>query len=421
MKSHIVICGAGIAGIATAYYLSRKYAQQHVLLVDRGMPMSLTTSKSGENFRRDWPHPVLRALISRSIDLMQELAALPDNKGFALQRTGYDFVSHEDASLLDTFGVDETDAGELTVFSDAAQIRGRFPYLSPDTCKVVRVCDAGSMDVNALGTLLLSSAIKAGVSIKRVMISKVQYEPGHGFLLSFSGTSEPVRCEKFVLAAGPFNSELALQLGHQLPLQNFLQHKIVIPDPASVIPRDMPFTILADAQQLTWSAEEKQLISEQPELRYLLDSFPAGLHIKPEGSDQIKLGWAYNRSPSSATWSPPTDDHFASVVLRGASRFIPALKQYTDSIPTPLITYSGQYTRTADNLPMIGALDPGHLFLVGGLSGYGTMAACGAGELCAAIISGDCRASYMDTFDPRLQCLSGDENVRDPAYMDGQL
>ena len=45
--------------------------------------------------------------------------------------------------------------------------------------------------------------------------------------------------------------------------------------------------------------------------------------------------------------------------------------------------YSGYYTTTAENWPLIGELEVDGAYLVGAMSGFGTMAACAAGELCA--------------------------------------
>ncbi len=47
-QAHIAVVGGGSAGIATAYYLAVKHAQQSILLIDKLQPMSLTTSISGE-------------------------------------------------------------------------------------------------------------------------------------------------------------------------------------------------------------------------------------------------------------------------------------------------------------------------------------------------------------------------------------
>jgi glycine/D-amino acid oxidase-like deaminating enzyme len=51
MATSIVICGVGIAGISTAYYLLNKYCKSKVVLVDKNQHLSFTTSKSGENYR----------------------------------------------------------------------------------------------------------------------------------------------------------------------------------------------------------------------------------------------------------------------------------------------------------------------------------------------------------------------------------
>ena len=44
---------------------------------------------------------------------------------------------------------------------------------------------------------------------------------------------------------------------------------------------------------------------------------------------------------------------------------------------------------TDENWPLIGPLDNRGAFVVGALSGFGSMAACAAGKLCAATICGD--------------------------------
>jgi glycine/D-amino acid oxidase-like deaminating enzyme len=43
---------------------------------------------------------------------------------------------------------------------------------------------------------------------------------------------------------------------------------------------------------------------------------------------------------------------------------------------------------TEENWPLIGPAGPGGAFMNCALSGYGTMAACAAGELCAAWVAG---------------------------------
>ncbi|MCK4901591.1 MAG: FAD-binding oxidoreductase, partial [Anaerolineales bacterium] len=51
----VVICGAGICGITSAYHLTVKQGIQRVVLVDERDPMSFTSDKSTECYRNWWP------------------------------------------------------------------------------------------------------------------------------------------------------------------------------------------------------------------------------------------------------------------------------------------------------------------------------------------------------------------------------
>ena len=53
----IVICGAGVAGIAAAYQLAVVHGVENVTIVEPGNPLSLTSDKSTEAYRNWWPGP----------------------------------------------------------------------------------------------------------------------------------------------------------------------------------------------------------------------------------------------------------------------------------------------------------------------------------------------------------------------------
>jgi glycine/D-amino acid oxidase-like deaminating enzyme len=165
----VVICGAGIAGIAAAYHLSVKHGIQKVVLVDEGAPLSLTSDKSTECYRNWWPGPgdVMVRLMNRSIDILEELARESDNR-FHMNRRGYLFATAdpgrvqtfrqaaEEAASLGAGGVryHRAQAGDSPYLSapaqgfegqptgsdlitDQALIRKHFPYLSERTVAVV--------------------------------------------------------------------------------------------------------------------------------------------------------------------------------------------------------------------------------------------------------------------------------------------
>jgi glycine/D-amino acid oxidase-like deaminating enzyme len=415
-NSHITICGAGIAGIATAYYLAVKHHQQNIILIDKNQPMSLTTSKSGENFRDYWPQPCMTEFTRHSIDLMKTLADDNDD-AFEMRYSGYDFVSESigqeifPADHLEKvrsgtdreagLGQDPDYADSLSRITGSEHIQAVQSYLGESIQQLVHISQAGAIDVHGLGSLLLSKAKKAGVRFIQATIEAIEERPA-GYRLSLSGNADlpSLDTENLVLTPGPFINDMAGMLGITLPVESILQRKFIIPDVKNIIPRDMPFSIFADPQYLQWSDEERALIEESPEYGWLLEEFPAGLHIKPEGRSNIKLGWAYNREPESPKWETSDDFDFPNITLRGASRFIPALKPYVDELPLPVVQFSGYYTRTPENLPLIGPLQKTGLFTVSALSGYGTMAACSAGELCADWMMGTDLPGYAEYFHP---------------------
>ncbi|WP_324595132.1 FAD-dependent oxidoreductase [Accumulibacter sp.] len=83
-----LIIGAGIVGIATAYFLKKLDPKLDLILVDALQPMTFTSAQSGENYRNWWPHPVMTAFTDHSIDLMEQVARASDNR-INMNRRGY--------------------------------------------------------------------------------------------------------------------------------------------------------------------------------------------------------------------------------------------------------------------------------------------------------------------------------------------
>lgn len=100
-RRKVVICGAGIAGVAAAYSLTTAFGADDVTIVDQDRPLSLTSDKSTEAYRNWWPGPdwEMTAFMDRSLDLIEEIAAATGNR-INLNRRGYVFAS-ADASKID--------------------------------------------------------------------------------------------------------------------------------------------------------------------------------------------------------------------------------------------------------------------------------------------------------------------------------
>ena len=95
-----MICGAGIAGVATAYHLAVRRGVRGVVLVDERPPLTLTSDKSAECYRNWWPGPgdAMVAVMNRSIDLLEELARESGNV-FRMNRRGYLFATADPARV----------------------------------------------------------------------------------------------------------------------------------------------------------------------------------------------------------------------------------------------------------------------------------------------------------------------------------
>ncbi len=76
---------------------------------------------------------------------------------------------------------------------------------------------------------------------------------------------------------------------------------------------------------------------------------------------------------------------------------IPGLKAYIERLPKSVVD-GGYYTKTRENRPLIGKLPVEGAYLIGALSGFGVMAACGAGELLAAHVAQNSLPPYASSF-----------------------
>ncbi|MGW8144157.1 MAG: FAD-dependent oxidoreductase, partial [Anaerolineales bacterium] len=132
-RKNIVICGAGIAGISTAYHLAVVNGIKGIVIVDERPPLSLTSDKSTECYRNWWPGPgtAMVSLMNRSIDLLEDLA-LKNNNSFHLNRRGYLFLTgNEDnvpGMLKKARESSSLGAGDLRVHRGKS---GDPPYESP--------------------------------------------------------------------------------------------------------------------------------------------------------------------------------------------------------------------------------------------------------------------------------------------------
>lgn len=433
MKSsaEIVICGAGIAGISAAYYLSVKHGIKDVLLVDERPPLSLTSDKSTECYRNWWPGPgnAMVALMNRSIDLMEDLAHESGNV-FNLSRRGYLYLTGDadkiPAMRAEAQKISAAGAGPLRIHEGSASspaylpaaadgftgqpdgadlildmdlLHQHFPYITPKAVAGLHVRRAGWFSAQQLGAYLLSQARSHGTQLIQARISGVEVRQNrvHAVLLQ---DGSRIETHHFVNAAGPLLKEAGQMLGIELPVYSELHLKAAFKDNLGAVPRQAPLLIWTDPQQLPWTQDERQFLREEQDTRWLLDEFPSGVHTRPEGgidSPIVLMLWEYRIQEIEPVFPLPLDPSYPDIVLRGLATMLPGLRAYFEKSSRPTLD-GGYYTRTRENRPIIGPLPIEGAFVIGALSGFGLMSACADGELLAAHLTHTKLPSYAAAF-----------------------
>ena len=108
-----------------------------------------------------------------------------------------------------------------------------------------------------------------------------------------------------------------------------LRQKVGFNDQVSVIPRQAPLLIWMDAQHLPWTEEEHQLLTEDPQTRWLVGELPPGVHTRPEGEGEsryVLMLWEYNTQVIEPVWPLPLDPYYPDVALRGLAAMLPGLR-----------------------------------------------------------------------------------------------
>ncbi len=338
----------------------------------------------------------MTAFANDSIDELDRLARDTANV-FNMTRGGYVLATRR--TDIDDFISEIQSEVDAESLCGQKEVQRKHPALSEEINNVIHIRRGGDISGQQLGQFMLDQIRSAGGSRLQGKVTGI----GGRYQLDVltSDGIQAVHADVVVNAAGPFADRIARMLGVELAVKNVYQQKIAFEDHLGAIPRDMPFCVDLDEKYLGWSHEESDLLAQDSDLAWLTEKMPGGTHCRPEGGSNgkwVKLGWAYNKRVSE-----PKDDmadeaaidaQFPEIVFRGAAAFIPALQAYVEAPPTRFSHYGGYYTMTDENWPLIGPLDNDGAFVVGALSGFGSMMACAAGKLCAAHICGGELPSY---------------------------
>jgi sarcosine oxidase subunit beta len=355
----VVIIGAGIVGIATAFHLARHGIDAVVLdaAPDIG---SRTTAMSAHCIRAQFSEPDNIAMMAESLTFYENFAQEcgTDQADISLRQQGYLFASTDHADTPEFAArVAEQHRAELTdveLFT-GAEVRTRYPWLSEEIAVATYRARDGWIDsARAVQAMAVSARLRLCLNVE---VTHINVEAGR-----VNGIRSPtgdIQTRTVILAAGPFSGILSPE---PLPIQLLRRHRVIVaPNPA--IPQEGPVTIDANT----------------------------GSHWRPHRGGAL-AAWAQPEPDSDPVWPVPADLGFTDLILRGdggIARLAPIWNAIVPTLnPSDITLTAGQYTVTPDHRPLIGpAPQTEGLYLHTGYSGHGIMGAPAGARLLADLIS----------------------------------
>ena len=349
----VVIVGAGIMGVSTAYHLARRNSGR-VVVLERDSVCSGSTALASGGIRHQYANRLGIELTTHSIvtyeRFEEEFGVDPNFRqhGYLILVTTEDelAVARRSVALQRSLGVDV----ELL---DAAGVRRLAPYLrSDDLLGGTYSPRDGYADPYLCTTAMAARARELGVVIRQQQAVRSFTRDGHRVTGVVTDTGA-VEAGAIVIATGAWSGVVGELAGVVIPVRPHRRHKFVTAAfPPDAIPAAAPFVI-------------------DPH---------AGVSMRREGPGML-LGIGNREEPAS--FSTEVDRSLEARVVERAVHRAPALAD-----ARLMKGWAGLYEMTPDQTGIVSAVPaaPG-LYVIAGFSGHGFMHGPIAGRLMAEIVT----------------------------------
>ena len=359
------IIGAGIHGASAAYHLAN--AAVPTVVFEKGTPASGPTGRSSAVCRSNYTNEFLAGVARDSIGMFENFAEVTNGRDAGFRQTGFLFFHPEsDAEQLSATSPrlkEQGIANEVLTLDDLAS---QFPQFDLDGVGI-GAWEPKSGYADPAGTTqgMFDRAVELGVT-PRLGTTIVAIEPQEGggaVVVAADGTR--TKCERLLIAAGPWTKPLAAMAGVDLPL---------------IVERHIVATY-------GWGGAE--------ELPFGWADLIGGYYQKPEGEGLYCLG----PLPEGEVVDPDdfdqeiTDTESAELA-EAVMRRLPAL---ADSDARG--GWASLYDVSPDWQPVIGPIGDG-IFVDAGTSGHGFKLAPALGRYVADMVVGKPTDPGLAQFDP---------------------
>jgi sarcosine oxidase subunit beta len=349
VRAEIVIIGAGVVGLSTAYHLARA-GLRDIVVLERETAGSGSTGRSLGGFRVDFSTEVNVRFSLESMKALEgfaeEFGVDPDLRriGYLLLTTGEELAARlrENASRLARFGV------EVEVLHPA-EIGARWPYLSTGDLAGGTFCARdGTVGPSELTRGYAAGARRHGVVI-REGAEVVGIEASGGRVTAVRTRTERVSTPRVLCAAGAWSSWIGRMAGVEIPVMPVRRH-VFVTGPCPAIRGPVP-QVVEVGKGWVFRREGSGFLIYGPQ-----DPAPDGVATLDWGS----VGWAV---AAAAHRVPPLAD---AEVVGG---------------------WAGLYDISPDSHAILGAVPGlGGFYVATGFSGHGIMHSPATGKVMAEVI-----------------------------------
>ena len=347
-----VIIGAGFAGAATAYHLSRRGSSDILLLEQESIPGFHSSGRNAAMMRQCVPDPHLAELTRDGAAFLRNIPAdwpeaveFKQNGSLLLgSGAGWEKLKH-DAEIGRSLGVD-------IVSWSAEQVKQQVPVLQhAQFAGAVWCASDGIVDIHALLSGYLKAATSRGAQARyHRKVRSLRSTPSG---IEIATDNETIRAKTVVNASGAWANVIGGLAGaEKLPLRPCRRHLFVTP-PIDWVDSSWPFV---------WDVTND-------------------IYFRPEGEGLLLCACDQTELPPG---DPPMEESVKELLAEKIERFLPALSGVSISKG-----WAGFRTLTPDGRFVIGwdsRVD--NFFWVAGLGGHGMTTSSAVGALAAELLLG---------------------------------
>jgi len=307
-KDQTIIIGSGIAGAATAYFLTRKGLRDIVILEKDKIAGSQSTGRNAAILRTMIPEPQINHLARESADFYHN-----PPEGFAdgplVDSVGVYLAARTEHSPTLNKWCDDNPEAKLERLS-ASPIYEKIPIMAPGLETAAYAADDGVLDVHAIFQGFLRGACHEGAEL-RLNCEFKGLEVENNCIRGVNTSDGFIEASKVVVANGAWTSISSTFNGNSLPFTPFRRH-LLVTEPLSEVNSRWP---------VIWIVGEEFYF--RPESGGLLMSGCDSVKVTPEQGEIIEQVQMESIAEKASFWLPSLADAKVARAWSGMRTFAP--------------------------------------------------------------------------------------------------